>query len=276
MEARVTAQATGGPGTGAVPGALPGVQVAGVSKTFRTNAGDVEALAAVDLDVPQGSFVSLVGPSGCGKSTLLRIVAGLETSSGGSVLVSGTPVDGPRKDFGMVFQQPVLLPWLTIFRNVMLPAQVARDRSPQARQRATELLELVGLDGFQHRYPRELSGGMQQRAALVRALMSRPSLLLMDEPFGALDALTRETMNAELLRIWSETGATTLFVTHSISEAVFLSDVVVVLSGRPGRILDRVQVDLPRPRTFDVMESPEAARLTSRIRGHLHARGAVG
>ncbi|MET7422558.1 ABC transporter ATP-binding protein [Dactylosporangium sp. NPDC005555] len=272
----MTAQVTGGPGTGAVPGVLPGVQVAGVSKTFRTNAGDVEALAEVDLEVPQGAFVSLVGPSGCGKSTLLRIVAGLETGSGGSVLVAGTPVDGPRKDFGMVFQQPVLLPWLTIFRNVMLPAQVARDRSPQARQRATDLLELVGLDGFQHRYPRELSGGMQQRAALVRALMSRPSLLLMDEPFGALDALTRETMNAELLRIWSETGATTLFVTHSISEAVFLSDVVVVLSGRPGRILDQVQVDLPRPRTFDVMESPEAARLTSRIRGHLHARGAVG
>ncbi|WP_327009841.1 ABC transporter ATP-binding protein [Dactylosporangium sp. NBC_01737] len=272
----MTAQVTGGPGIGAVPGVLPGVQVAGVSKTFRTNAGDVEALAAVDLDVPQGSFVSLVGPSGCGKSTLLRIVAGLETSSGGSVRVAGTPVDGPRKDFGMVFQQPVLLPWLTIFRNVMLPAQVARDRSPEARQRATDLLELVGLDGFQHRYPRELSGGMQQRAALVRALMSRPSLLLMDEPFGALDALTRETMNAELLRIWSETGATTLFVTHSISEAVFLSDVVVVLSGRPGRILDQVQVDLPRPRTFDVMELPEAARLTSRIRGHLHARGAVG
>jgi NitT/TauT family transport system ATP-binding protein len=176
----------------------------------------------------------------------------------------------------MVFQQPVLLPWLTIFRNVMLPADVARDRSPAARQRATDLLTLVGLDGFEKRYPRELSGGMQQRAALVRALMSRPGLLLMDEPFGALDALTRETMNAELLRIWSETGATTLFVTHSISEAVFLSDTVVVLSGRPGRILDLVPVDLPRPRTFDMMESPEVSRLTNRIRGHLHARGAVG
>jgi NitT/TauT family transport system ATP-binding protein len=175
----------------------------------------------------------------------------------------------------MVFQQPVLLPWLTIFRNVMLPADVARDRSPAARRRAEELLELVGLDGFQHRYPRELSGGMQQRAALVRALMSRPSLLLMDEPFGALDALTRETMNVELLRIWSETAATVLFVTHSITEAVFLSDMVVVLSGRPGKILDLVPIDLPRPRRFDVMESPEAGRLTNRIRGHLHARGAV-
>ena len=253
-----------------------GVEVRGVTKTFRTADGDVHALDSVDLDVPQGSFVSLVGPSGCGKSTLLRIVAGLETRSSGTALVGGKPVDGPRRDFGMVFQQPVLLPWLTIFRNVMLPADVARDRSPAARERATDLLKLVGLDGFEKRYPRELSGGMQQRAALVRALMSRPSLLLMDEPFGALDALTRETMNAELLRIWSETGATTLFVTHSISEAVFLSDTVVVLSGRPGRILDLLPVDLPRPRTYDVMESPEVARLTNRIRGHLHARGAVG
>ncbi|MER7278488.1 ABC transporter ATP-binding protein [Dactylosporangium sp. NPDC000244] len=263
-------------GPGAAVGAAPGVEVRGVSKTFRTNAGDVVALTDIDLEVRQGSFVSLVGPSGCGKSTLLRIVAGLETSSGGTTLVAGAPVDGPRRDFGMVFQQPVLLPWLTILRNVMLPADVARDRSAAAKQRAEDLLRLVGLDGFQHRYPRELSGGMQQRAALVRALMSRPSLLLMDEPFGALDALTRETMNAELLRIWSETGATTLFVTHSISEAVFLSDVVVVLSGRPGQILDRIPVDLPRPRTFDVMESPEAARLTHRIREYLHARGAVG
>ncbi len=269
----MTMQSTSGPGA---VGVAPGIEVSGVSKTFRTNAGDVVALTDIDLEVRQGSFVSLVGPSGCGKSTLLRIVAGLETSSGGTTKVAGTPVDGPRRDFGMVFQQPVLLPWLTIFRNVMLPADVARDRSPQARQRAADLLELVGLDGFQHRYPRELSGGMQQRAALVRALMSRPSLLLMDEPFGALDALTRETMNSELLRIWSETGATTLFVTHSIAEAVFLSDVVVVLSGRPGTILDQVRIDLPRPRTFDVMDSPEASRLTSHIRGHLHARGAVG
>jgi NitT/TauT family transport system ATP-binding protein len=256
--------------------ATTGVQVRGVSKTFRTGDGDVVALTDIDLEVPQGSFVSLVGPSGCGKSTLLRIVAGLESRSSGSAEVAGRPVTGPRRDYGMVFQQPVLLPWLNIFHNVMLPAKVARDRSETTRRRATELLELVGLDGFQHRYPRELSGGMQQRAALVRALLSRPSLLLMDEPFGALDALTRETMNVELLRIWSESGATTLFVTHSISEAVFLSDTVIVLSGRPGKVLDRVPIDLPRPRTFDVMESPEAARLTNRIRGHLHARGAVG
>jgi NitT/TauT family transport system ATP-binding protein len=253
-----------------------GVEVKGVSKTFRTADGDVVALTGIDLDVPPGSFVSLVGPSGCGKSTLLRIIAGLETQSSGTVRVAGRPVTGPRRDFGMVFQQPVLLPWLTIAKNVMLPAKVARDRSVQTQERAAELLKLVGLDGFQHRYPRELSGGMQQRAALVRALLSRPGLLLMDEPFGALDALTRETMNVELLRIWAETAATTLFVTHSITEAVFLSDVVVVLSGRPGQILDLVPIDLPRPRGFDVMETPEAARLTNRIRGHLHARGAVG
>jgi NitT/TauT family transport system ATP-binding protein len=165
---------------------------------------------------------------------------------------------------------------MTVRDNVAFGLTIRKRPKAEIARKVDDLLEIVGLDGFQHRYPRELSGGMQQRAALVRALLSRPSLLLMDEPFGALDALTRETMNVELLRIWSESGATTLFVTHSISEAVFLSDSVIVLSGRPGKVLDRVPIDLPRPRTFDVMESPEAARLTNRIRGHLHARGAVG
>jgi NitT/TauT family transport system ATP-binding protein len=252
------------------------VQITGLEKSYPTEGGEsITALAPLDLTIRKGSFVSILGPSGCGKSTLLRIVGGLESYRTGSVVLDGSPVTGPRRDTGIVFQQPVLLPWRSILDNVLLPVDVARGRNKGTVQRARDLIDLVGLGGFEKRYPRELSGGMQQRAGLVRALITEPSFLLMDEPFGALDAMTRETMNVELLRIWEETSATVLFVTHSITESVFLSDSVVVLSGRPGRVLDEIPVDLPRPRTWDLLDSPEFGRLTNRARSLLSARGGV-
>jgi NitT/TauT family transport system ATP-binding protein len=240
----------------------------GVGMTYRAEAGAVEALRDISLSVPAGEFLALVGPSGCGKSTLLRICAGLRPPSRGRVCVAGRPVTGPLADVGMVFQVPVLLRWRRILDNVLLPAELAGRGRRAYEGRARALLALVGLAEFAERLPRELSGGMQQRAALCRALLLDPPLLLMDEPFGALDAMTRDDMNLELLRVWGEGSAerkTILFVTHSISEAVFLADRVAVMTPRPGRVARVFDVPLPRPRTAATRAQPEFGRLSLAI-----------
>jgi NitT/TauT family transport system ATP-binding protein len=213
----------------------------GVAKRYRTVNGDfVRALDEVSVSVCESEFLSIVGPSGCGKSTLLKILAGIISASSGTLYINGSQVSGPQQNVGVVFQEATLLPWHTVLRNVLIPADVARIPRSQLRDRAIQLLRLVGLEGFQDRYPNELSGGMQQRAAICRALLRDPAIVLMDEPFGALDALTRDHMNLELLRIWEAQHNTILFVTHSITEAVLLSDRVIVMSPRPGRILEEV------------------------------------
>ena len=258
------------------------IDLSKVGMIYEAASGPVEALAGISLCVGMGEFVSLVGPSGCGKSTLLRIVAGLRPATSGTVKVTGRQVTQPIPDIGMVFQQPVLLKWRSILQNVLLPAELAGKDAGPLRKRAHELLDMAGLGGFAEKLPRELSGGMQQRAALCRALLLDPPLLLMDEPFGALDAMTRDDMALELLRIWGETSAarkTILFVTHSIPEAVFLSDRVVVMSARPGRIAADFKIDLPRPRTVELRGTEAFAHLnleifkalTGRTVGAVHA-----
>ncbi len=240
------------------------IDLSEVGMTYQAASGPVEALAGISMKVGMGEFVSLVGPSGCGKSTLLRIVAGLRPATRGTVKVADRQVTGPIAQVGMVFQAPILLKWRTILDNVLLPAELAGQNARALRSRAHQLLEMAGLTGFDAKLPRELSGGMQQRAALCRALLLDPPLLLMDEPFGALDAMTRDDMALELLRIWGETSRTRktiLFVTHSIPEAVFLSDRVVVMSARPGRIAADIKVDLPRPRTVELRGSETFGRL---------------
>lgn len=247
-----------------------------VDKTYRTrDGGTVHALQDISLTIAENEFVSVVGPSGCGKTTLLKIVAGLVPRSAGEVLVAGSPVRGPRRDIGIVFQHGVLLGWRTVLRNVLLPAEVQHLDVRALTARARALLELVGLRGFEDRYPHELSGGMQQRVAICRALIHDPAILLMDEPFGALDALTRERMNVELLRIWEERRKTVLFITHSIPEAVFLADRVVVMTPRPGQIAQVLPVNLPRPRGLEVLASPAFAALTGQIRTLLEASGGI-
>jgi NitT/TauT family transport system ATP-binding protein len=235
---------------------VPFVCVERVSKRFDTSGGTIQALADVDLDVAKGEFVSIIGPSGCGKSTLLMIVAGLATHSAGRVRIGAAEVNRPYTELGIVFQQDALLDWRTVLRNVLLQAQIRHLESPEMTARARELLGLVGLDGFEQMYPHELSGGMRQRVAICRALLHRPALLLMDEPFGALDALTRDQLNVDLLRLWSGEGMTVLFVTHSIPEAVFLSDRVFVMASRPGRIEATIPIDLPRPRRLSLRNTP--------------------
>jgi NitT/TauT family transport system ATP-binding protein len=244
------------------------IAVRGLRKEYATSRGTVPALEDIDFTVREGEFVAIVGPSGCGKSTLLKIVAGLLPASAGEVRLNGERVVGPRRDVGVVFQSPVLFPWRTVLDNVLLPVDVQRLGRERNRARAMELLALVGLQGFEHRYPWELSGGMQQRVAITRSLIHDPALLLMDEPFGALDAMTRESMNLELQRIWLERKETVLFVTHSIPEAVFLADRVFVMTRRPGRLLDRIAIDLPRPRALDVLAAPELSAIVRRVRGH--------
>ncbi len=220
-----------------------------VCKQYVVRGRETAALNDVSFSVVRGEFVSVVGPSGCGKSTLLKIVLGVVPLSRGAIFLGSQQVTGPQVDVGMVFQSPTLLPWCSVLANVLLPIQVLHKRSGDFTERARELLALAGLDQFESAYPRELSGGMQQRVAICRALIHNPGLLLMDEPFGALDALTRESMQTELLRIWEDTGKTILFVTHSIDEAVLLSDRVLLMSQRPGRIEQEIEIDLPRPRT---------------------------
>ena len=252
-----------------------------VGMTYQAASGPVEALAGISLSVGTGEFVSLVGPSGCGKSTLLRIVAGLRPATVGDVVVEGQRVTQPIADIGMVFQAPVLLKWRSILDNILLPAELAGKEKRSYWARAHELLEMAGLHGFADKLPRELSGGMQQRASLCRALLLDPPLLLMDEPFGALDAMTRDDMALELLRIWGERDLareqrkTVLFVTHSIPEAVFLSDRVVVMSPRPGRVAADLRIDLPRPRTVEMRASEPFGKLSLDIFRTLTGRHAT-
>jgi NitT/TauT family transport system ATP-binding protein len=243
------------------------IEIRGVAKSYYSARGSLRALEPIDLAISEQQFVSLVGPSGCGKSTLLMIVAGLLPPSEGEVRIEARPVHGPHTDLGMVFQRDVLLDWRDALSNVLLQAEM-RDQNPRDWEpRARELLALVGLDGMESKFPWELSGGMRQRVAICRALLHDPPLLLMDEPFGALDALTRDQMNLELQRLWSGSKKTVLFVTHSITEAVFLADRVVVLGPRPGQIVESIDVVLPRPRRLAMRESPEFGEYSRRIRG---------
>jgi NitT/TauT family transport system ATP-binding protein len=248
-----------------------------VAKTYRTRRGDlVHALEDISLEVGDTEFVTLVGASGCGKSTLLKLVAGLTPATRGRIRIRDTEVREPFPDVGFVFQQPVLLPWRSVLDNVLFSVEMLGLESRQYRKQARDLLELTGLAGFETKYPRELSGGMQQRVAICRALLPDPSLLLMDEPFGALDAMTREEMSLELLRIWDERRKTILFVTHSIPEAILLADRVVVMTPRPGRIARILAVDLPRPRTMELEFDPRFKAASDTVRGLIFAgRGAA-
>jgi len=253
----------------------PVVRVAGVSKTFGDDGARVTALEGIDLAIQSGEFVSLIGPSGCGKSTLLRLIGDLTSPTTGSIEVNGKPARQGRldRDYGMVFQAPVLMDWRTIARNIELPLEIMGWKPADRANRSAELLKLVELEGFEGRHPWQLSGGMQQRVAIARALAFGPKLLLMDEPFGALDEMTRERMNLELMRIWGRTQTTVVFVTHSIPEAVFLSTRVVVMSARPGRVAKVVDIDLPQPRTVETRETERYFELVTEVREALRQRG---
>jgi NitT/TauT family transport system ATP-binding protein len=244
------------------------VEAKGVGKTFGAGDGQVEALRGIDLHIQQGDFVSLIGPSGCGKSTLLRLIGDLVTPTTGTLLVNGKTPGQARldRDYGIVFQSATLLDWRNVQKNVELPLEIMDFPDGERPARAREMLDLVQLGAFVDHYPWQLSGGMQQRVAIARALAFRPSLLLMDEPFGALDEMTREAMQQEVLRVWSETGTSVVFVTHSIPEAVFLSTRVVVMSPRPGRISHEIVVDLPERRDQDTREEPRYFELVIEVR----------
>ncbi|MFC5745172.1 ABC transporter ATP-binding protein [Actinomadura rugatobispora] len=258
------------------PAEQAAVRIDEVAVRFRTRKRDVTALREVSLDVPMGEFVAIVGPSGCGKSTLLKMVAGLLKPTTGTVRLNGEKVAGPRHDIGYVFQRAALLEWRSARRNILLQAEMRRMPGEQARRRTAELIEMTGLSGFEDALPHELSGGMQQRVALCRALLHEPPVLLMDEPFGALDALTREQLNIEMNRIWRTTRTTVLLVTHSIPEAVFLANRVVVMSDRPGTIREIIDVDLPAEREYAAtLAMPEFASVAGRIRELLGAGAAV-
>ncbi|ROO88282.1 NitT/TauT family transport system ATP-binding protein [Actinocorallia herbida] len=252
------------------------IEIGDLQKVYRPRrSAPTQALADIDFTVKRGEFVSVVGPSGCGKTTLLKILAGLIPRTEGTVRIAGRDVLKPIPEVGMVFQAATLLPWRTILQNIMVPIEVQGLDAKAGRARARELIELVGLTGFEDKYPSELSGGMQQRAGICRALVHDPAVLLMDEPFGALDAMTREHMNVELLRIWRESGQTVVFVTHSIPEAVFLSDRVVVLSSRPGRIAEIIPIELERPRDIGIVSSDAAGVYVDRIRKYFNGAGAI-
>lgn len=252
------------------------IEIASVEKQFLTRHGSVNALSRTDLQIRRGEFTVLLGPSGCGKTTLLRLIAGLETPSGGEIQIGGEPLwsAGRRDDdavahMGVVFQDPNLFPWLTILDNISLPLRLRGVPKKQRHQKARDLCKLVGIEGFESRWQSELSGGMRQRAAIARALCYEPEVLLMDEPFGALDAITRDAMNIELQRIWMATQKTIVLVTHSISEAVFLADRIVLLSPRPGRIEEIIDVPFPRPRDLSVQSLPEFLEIRERLRDRL-------
>lgn len=253
--------------------ANPFIELVQISKIYPTAGGSITALQELDLSVAAGEFVAMIGPSGCGKSTLLRLIGDLDQPSGGTIRIGAKTARQARldRDYGMVFQAPVLFAWRTVRRNIELPLELIGRPAAQRHARASELLDLVGLSDFADAYPHQLSGGMQQRTALARALSSRPAILLMDEPFGALDELTRERLQLELLRIWSaaERSSTIIFVTHSISEAVFLADRVVVLSPRPGRVTGIVPIDLPRPRDPAIRSRPRFFELITDVREQL-------
>jgi NitT/TauT family transport system ATP-binding protein len=258
-----------------MPGSADVIEVRNLRKEYGTARGPVLALDRIDFNVAEGEFVAIVGPSGCGKSTLLKILAGLLPASFGEVKLRSVQITGPRRDIGVVFQSPVLFPWRTVLDNVLLPVDVQKLGRQNSRSRALELLAMVGLQGFEHRYPWELSGGMQQRVAISRGLIHNPAMLLMDEPFGALDAMTRDGLNLELQRIWLERRETVLFITHSIAEAVFLADRVLVMTPRPGRITEEVRVAIPRPRALDVLAVPEFGGIVRKIRGHFSCKSGI-
>jgi NitT/TauT family transport system ATP-binding protein len=253
----------------------PYLRIDRVGKTYASLRGDVAALEDIDLDVQPGEFVSVVGPSGCGKSTLMKCIAGLEPLSSGRILVNDRPLDGPPGQLGVVFQRDVLLDWRTILDNVLLQAEFLGHRRADYRERALQLLHRFGLEGFEDRHPWELSGGMRQRASICRALLCDPDLLLMDEPFGALDAMTRDDLNVELTRIWQGSNKTVLFITHSIVEAVYLSDRVAMMSRGPGRIARVVDIDLPRPRPLSIRETPEFGNYSKEIRHYFAELGVL-
>ncbi len=252
----------------------PVVAIEGVNKVFDSAGGRTTALEGIDLTIATGEFVSLIGPSGCGKSTLLRLIGDLIAPTSGTVTVNGKPARQARldRDYGIVFQAPVLFDWRSVQANVALPLEIKRMSKAQRDRRVRDMLELVELRDFARHYPYQLSGGMQQRVSIARALTLEPRILLMDEPFGALDEMTRERMNSEVQRIWQQTGTTVVFVTHSIPEAVFLSSRVVVMSPRPGRIVRVIDVDLPRPRTDDTRETPRYFELITEVRETLRGR----
>ncbi len=252
------------------------VQISGLQKFYRSRDGQsIHALKDVNLEIGECEFVSIVGPSGCGKTTLLRILSGILDHSAGTISIAGRTLAGPSRDVGVVFQAPILLPWRTVLENIMVPVEIQSRNPAEAQARAQRLLAMVGLTDFEDKYPAELSGGMQQRVGICRALIHDPSFLLMDEPFGALDAMTRETMNEELQRIWNESGKTVLLVTHSIPEAVYLASRVIVMTPRPGRIVDVIEVDLPRPRTLSMHNTSEFGHYVSRIRQHFASSGVL-
>jgi NitT/TauT family transport system ATP-binding protein len=250
------------------------ISIEQVSKVFRSGNGPgLHALDGIDLNIGENEFVTLVGRSGCGKSTLLRVISGLTKATAGQVVINGRPVTGPRPDVSLMFQRSALLPWRSVIQNVMLPIEILKLDKTVYRQRAEELLVLAGLEGFEHRRPYELSGGMQQRVALCRALVHNPEVLLMDEPFAALDALTREELSLELQRIWSEYRKTIVFVTHSIQEAALLADRIFVMTPRPGRIARVLEVNAPRPRSLGVTGySEELSRVSAQLHELLFAR----
>jgi NitT/TauT family transport system ATP-binding protein len=246
------------------------IQISGVGQVFRTSGAEVVALADVSMDIKPGRFVVLVGPSGCGKSTLLMMLAGLRQPTSGSILINGAPIGEPDPNrVGVVFQEASLFPWLTAEENVEFPLALRGVAKAERRGKAEEMLKLVGLEGFGKRHPHELSGGMKQRVSIARGLVQDPPVMLMDEPFAALDEQTRMTMGDELLRIWAATGKTVVFVTHSLTEAVYLADEVAVMSARPGRIIDHLQVSLPRPRTYEMLSGDAFGTLRERIWRHI-------
>ena len=249
------------------------IDVNNLSLTFETADGKVDALSNVSLQIAEGEFVSFIGPSGCGKTTLLRVIADLQQPTAGSLLVNGISAEQARLDrrYGYVFQAPALFPWRTIEQNLKLPLEIMGYSASEQRQRAERYLALVNLSGFERKYPWQLSGGMQQRVSIARALSFDPALLLMDEPFGALDEIVRDHLNEQLLKLWDKTGKTVLFVTHSIPEAVFLSTRIVVMSPRPGRIIDIIDCDFPRQRTLEIRETPEFLKIAQRVRIGLRA-----
>lgn len=251
------------------------IQAKDITKVYETKDGLVESLKPLSFSIQSGEFVSVVGPSGCGKSTLLKMVAGLLPITSGELKIEGKPVDGPQKDVGIVFQSAVLLAWRTVIENIMLQAEMRNMPKEEATAKAMQLIDMAGLKGFEGKYPRQLSGGMQQRASICRALLHDPPLLLMDEPFGALDAMTREKMNLELQRIWLASKKTVLLITHSIPEAIFLSDRVIVMSERPGTIAAVYDINLPRTRHLDMMGTPEFANYAKQIRAHFFSQATL-
>jgi NitT/TauT family transport system ATP-binding protein len=249
------------------------IRFAGVEKTYPSARGPIHALKDIDLGIAAGDFVSVLGPSGCGKSTLMKCLAALEPITGGRITIGGVPVTAPPDNMGIVFQRDVLLDWRTVLDNVLVTAELRGLDKRKHRARAMELLTLFGLGDYADRYPWELSGGMRQRASICRALLVDPELLLMDEPFGALDAMTRDELNIELRRTWQETGKTVVFITHSITEAVYLSQRIVVMSRNPGRIVEVFDVDLPKDRPLALRDSPEFGKYSAHVRGIFAAMG---